>query len=223
MDFGELSGLEMNEILVVPISSIHQFLKEKRFIKIDFHLIHDILRHGTFKERDNMETDVNYKQIIPYVIIKNHINQILCYRRSTKSGEERLHNRLSIGIGGHIEKNDEEFLPKSYSFKGFELLGFSYNLFNSLLKEVYEEVGIRANIDDIEIVGIINDDRTNVGRVHLGVVCLLELDDEIDINLGETDILLERQLLSLDDIREHYSGLEEWSKIIIDNKSQVFS
>ena len=77
--------------------------------------------------------------------------------------------------------------------------------------------------DDIEIVGIINDDRTNVGRVHLGVVCLLELDDEIDINLGETDILLERQLLSLDDIREHYSGLEEWSKIIIDNKSQVFS
>src|SRR5436305_14336746 len=118
-----------------------------------------ILSRGNnfFLARSRAETDPTYKQIIPYVLIA-HGDKVLHYVRGKKAGEQRLVAKGSIGIGGHLNDSDESLFAWDEA---------AYRA--GVEREVTEELRIQAPFGD-KIVALLNDDTTEVGRVHLGVV-----------------------------------------------------
>src|ERR1035438_1998705 len=101
-----------------------------------------------------------FKQIIPYVLIE-HRGRILAYQRTAKGNESRLHNKYSIGFGGHI--NDTDLQPQSNI------------LYTGMLRELNEEVYL-PTLSGLQLLGCINDDASLVGQVHLGVVFRAQVD-----------------------------------------------
>src|ERR1700676_1096238 len=123
-----------------------------------------ILSRGNnfFLPRGQAENDPAHKQIIPYALIAFG-NSVLYYVRGKKAGEQRLVAKGSIGIGGHMNEGDESL---------FALDEAAYRA--GVEREVNEEIKIGTNFDD-RIVALLNDDTTEVGQVHLGVVHVFKL------------------------------------------------
>ncbi|MCP3942885.1 MAG: phosphoesterase [Desulfobacteraceae bacterium] len=112
-----------------------------------------------FIHRWEAEKDSSLKQIIPYIILQTtDLNQTAVYNR--QGSEKRLHNLWSLGIGGHINPVDQK--NKQASFKDI--------LISGMKRELDEELMTRPNLDKINFLGIISEDITNVGSVHLGAV-----------------------------------------------------
>lgn len=107
-----------------------------------------------FVRRKEIEYDFTIKQIIPYVVAFDPMNNIFIYRRH--GTEIRLHDLWSIGIGGHI--NDADYVPTS----------FKETLFSGMKRECFEELGIA--LDNFSLMGIINEEQTDVGHAHIGIV-----------------------------------------------------
>ncbi len=112
-----------------------------------------------FMRRSQAETDPNYKQIIPYVIM-THSGKYLSYVRGRRAGETRLVGNRSIGIGGHINPGDD--LPLFNA-------DFYDTYVTAVEREVAEEVIVDAGHTD-RVVALLNDDSNPVGQVHLGIV-----------------------------------------------------
>jgi predicted NUDIX family phosphoesterase len=108
-----------------------------------------------FLSRARAETDPTHKQIIPYALIVFQ-DKVLHYVRGKKAGEQRLVAKGSIGIGGHLNETDESL---------FALDEAAYRA--GVEREVNEELKIDTSFED-RIVALLNDDTTEVGRVHLG-------------------------------------------------------
>src|SRR6202011_3050632 len=123
-----------------------------------------ILSRGNnfFLRRDQAEKDPSHKQIIPYALL-THGDKVLHYVRGKKAGEQRLVAKGSIGIGGHMNESDESL---------FVLDEAAYRA--GVEREVNEEVQIDAQFED-RIAALLNDDTTEVGRVHLGIVHVFRL------------------------------------------------
>src|SRR5947208_5719450 len=115
-----------------------------------------------FLPRAQAETDPTHKQIIPYALIAFD-NKVLYYVRGKKAGEQRLVAKGSIGIGGHMNEGDESL---------FALDEQAYRA--GVEREVNEEIKIDTQFED-RIVALLNDDTTDVGRVHLGIVHVFKL------------------------------------------------
>ncbi len=99
------------------------------FFKIKFSDFVEILESGNFYERNALENDYNYKQIIPYVVFRNFQDEILVLKRTQNQGEKRLHNKISIGIGGHINKGDNGItMEQTFSTGWIEKLTKNYGL-----------------------------------------------------------------------------------------------
>jgi len=120
--------------------------------------------HTSYRPRPAMEEDPSFKQLIPYVIFRyrdarggTHLFQ---YTRGKGQGEARLHAKRSIGVGGHISADDAA-LPSAYE--------------EGMRRELAEEIMIGSSYQG-RMVGLINDDQTEVGKVHLGVVHLLDVE-----------------------------------------------
>jgi predicted NUDIX family phosphoesterase len=146
-----------------------------------------------FIDRPTAEVSPQYKQIIPYVLIR-HEESYFLLQRTQKQTEARLHHKLSLGIGGHINPDTPELL-------------------DGLHKELEEEVEVRGDYD-LTFVGILNDDTTDVGRVHLGAVYVLDAHSgEVDVR--ETEKMTGRwaSRAELRDLRER---METWSQIAYD-------
>lgn len=132
--------------------------------------INDILRskNTSFFNRDKIEQDESYLQVIPYVVLK-HKNRVFAYQRTKKSGEKRLHGNWSIGVGGHI--NPQDCIPPS------KVLGVYGAFWSGVDRELKEEVG--AVPDKFDLAALIFDPSNAVGRVHLGVVYVAEVNHTI--------------------------------------------
>lgn len=155
-----------------------------------------------FMERPAAELDPTHKQLIPYSIF-HHNGRYLCYTRGGKSGEKRLVAKRSVGIGGHIN-------PVDQSHDG---LGKSM-YFNSIEREITEELVIGGTHTQ-EVIGLINDDSSEVGSVHLGVVHRFELSsDEVRSN---EEAIQDLQFYTLGELRAMRDQLEAWSQIIVDH------
>jgi predicted NUDIX family phosphoesterase len=111
-----------------------------------------------FLPRDEAEHDPEYKQLIPYLVLR-HDGLVFHYQR-VAGGEKRLATRWSVGIGGHVSSDDGD-LAGAYQ--------------RGLLRELAEEVELHGGYRE-RCVGLINDDRTPVGQVHLGIVHVLDLE-----------------------------------------------
>lgn len=116
--------------------------------------------YGKYLPRDQMEQDTSYKQLIPYCIFRFE-NQLFHYKRGTAQGETRLHSKRSVGVGGHISTLDLGREESPY--------------LEAMKREIEEEVEISANVTN-RLVGLLNDDETEVGRVHLGIVHIFDVD-----------------------------------------------
>ncbi len=161
-----------------------------------------------FAPRSSAETDLSLKQIIPYAIFM-HGGKVLRYVRGGKSGEKRLVAKSSIGIGGHINDGDEGL---------FAFNADAYRI--AVEREISEELKLGGGFAD-RVVGLINDDSTEVGQVHLGVVHLVELESD-DVRPGEAAIT-RLEFVEPAVLMAERENLETWSQIVVDRWADVLS
>jgi predicted NUDIX family phosphoesterase len=155
-----------------------------------------------FMDRGKAEDDPSFKQIIPYALF-HHNGKYLHYTRGKSGGESRLHAQGSVGVGGHINPVDERADPLG---KATYLAGVE--------REIDEELNITGGHQN-RIVGLLNDDSNDVGKVHLGVVHIFDLESE-DVTSAE-DALANLAFQSSDDLKGKLHGsLETWSRFCID-------
>ncbi len=117
-----------------------------------------------FKPRAALEKDARYKQVIPYLIIRDAEGSVLCYER--KGNEQRLHTLYSAGVGGHIDESRDK------------TAGFWQTVQHGLRREMQEETGLLLEETDFHFCGVINEERSKVGRVHWGLVFYAQISDK---------------------------------------------
>ncbi|MEP2775452.1 MAG: hypothetical protein ABJQ29_09600 [Luteolibacter sp.] len=150
-----------------------------------------------FMDRTAAEDDPSHKQIIPYCIFKCG-DRVLHYTRGKAGGENRLHAKLSIGVGGHINPVD-----MGEGRKG------AAAYYSAVQREIDEELEIGCDYG-MRIIGLLNDESNSVGQVHLGVVHLVELESE-EVSSRE-DALTDLAWATVEELNgELYERLETWS------------
>ncbi len=152
-----------------------------------------------YRNRSEAELDRRYKQLIPYVLIICN-GKILRYRRGKGGGEKRLHGFYSVGVGGHISEEDNGLFAESVGYH------------DSMRRELMEEVAI-AGAKDVA-VALINDDSSDVGYVHFGVVHVLEVSNE-DV-AGNRSGILAPEFVPIADATKDLSEYESWSRFCLE-------
>jgi predicted NUDIX family phosphoesterase len=152
--------------------------------------------YGSYRPRPAMEQDPSFKQLIPYCIFRFE-DQIFYYRRSKGTGEGRLHGKRSIGVGGHISAEDQTAASP-----------YLQAMQREIAEEVFLESGYRQTC-----VGLLNDDESEVGKVHLGVVHIFEL-DEPKVLPRETT-MIETGFATVNDLAEDIDSFETWSQLCL--------
>lgn len=155
------------------------------------------------KRRGDMEEDPTYKQIIPYVVLytgDGPDRKIFSYVRLTGGGETRLHNKVSFGVGGHMNELSDA-------------LGFVAEA----RREIDEELTVSTETADqftYNFLGLINDDSDEVGKVHLGVLIGVEVPASVyqSITVRETD-QLEGSWVPVDRLKSIEERLENWTRL----------
>jgi predicted NUDIX family phosphoesterase len=160
-----------------------------------------VREEGFFTPRAGAEGDPSLKQIIPYGMVRSAAS-IFLMRRTRKGGEERLHDKLSLGVGGHVNPED---------LRGGDTAGAIDNAFE---RELNEELEIGCGYRK-HIAGLLNDDATPVGAVHLGVVYWVDLEAPL-VRVREADVL-EGDLVGAGTLREGRAAMESWSRILTEH------
>jgi predicted NUDIX family phosphoesterase len=193
----------VEHILVVPTSVFHRLGHFQGFCGDVDRYWNGLLdpAHTSYQPRDRMEQDPSFKQLIPYVIFqyRDAMGQILLfqYTRGKGQGEARLHAKRSIGIGGHISADDAA-QASAYD--------------EGMRRELEEEVIIETPYSS-KIAGLINDDETDVGRVHLGVVHLLTVERPA-VEPREKDII-DAGFRPVRELLANIDRFETWSQICL--------
>jgi predicted NUDIX family phosphoesterase len=189
-------------VLVVPGAALDRLGRFQGFCGEAERYLRGLLVPGLaqFRPRSEVEDDPGLKQIIPYVVFRAG-DAVFCYTRGQTQGEARLHRLRSLGVGGHVAEADAEGRA---TLDAYEM---------ALRRELDEEVAI-ASGGRIGRVGLINDDSNPVGRVHLGVVHLYDL--ERPAVAPREDGLAGAEFLSIPRVRALRAEFETWSQICID-------
>jgi len=185
---------------------------KKGLIKGNSEILKRIVQNGLFRKRSELEEDPSFKQIIPYAIISNkepersgagQSQSFYLFKRTSGQREKRLHNKFTLGAGGHMNPGDPMSSKEQY-------------LIDELKRELFEEVKLLNGclIEDIEFIGFINDDTIPVGRAHIGLLYDIHVSNK-EVYINETDKMtaewIDKSLLA-----EFYKEMETWSKIVID-------
>ena len=152
-------GKEDMKIIVVERDKLFgedYFQGFKNHEEFDYEKI--ILDNLKIMRRGDAEVDSSHKQPIGYMLIVNpKSKKIFVYLRSGEGGENRLHGKWSLGVGGHIEP--------------FDIKNKNINpIRKSQLRELKEEIEIIGNILGIKVLGYVNDEEDSVGKVHFGKI-----------------------------------------------------
>lgn len=192
------------QILVIPASVIDSIGQIEGFEPDVDRFLGPILASDqlSFRPRSAMEVDPSFKQLIPYVLLEwtdsdGHA-QLFTYTRGGGSGEKRLHARRSVGIGGHISEEDAAGGADPYV--------------TGMQRELAEEIQLDAGFTEAK-VGLIYDPSSEVGKVHLGVVHRLVLDDP-NVRSNEDD-LADGGFVRIGELRDDFDRLETWSQLAI--------
>lgn len=164
-------------------------------------------KNNFFMDRGAAEDDPSHKQLIPYVLLRLN-GEFVHYSRGKAGGEARLHAKRSMGIGGHINPEDEreDHLGYETYMAGVE-------------REIAEEVVIDGSYTQ-KIIGLLNDDSNEVGKVHLGVVHLFDVTGS-SVASNE-DAIADLQLSNPEEIKSDvYERLETWSQFCADRIDQL--
>lgn len=170
--------------------------------------------------RLDCEVDTNYRQFIMYAVIRTENNKVLVYNRQPKGsdvGEAGLAGAASIGFGGHIELMD--YNPNPW-----------VSLRRSMQRELREELYHHAIGSDVmffeeesyhcHVLGVIHSNASDVDKVHLAVVMLVDLpcssEDLMEGTLysKEPDQVRNLRWVPVEKLHEE-EGMEGWSSAII--------
>lgn len=169
--------------------------------------------HYQVMRRGHAEQNPKYKQPIPYALLRKG-DRYFSYERLGGSAEQRLHGKLSIGVGGHMNQ-----VPGEENFHQL--------LLANLKREINEELILEgSDLSHIRTIGLINDDASEVGRVHIGVLVAIDLPESSQVTVKEKDKLAgswkSLKVLRKSDI---YQRMESWSALavntLIENKDGV--
>jgi predicted NUDIX family phosphoesterase len=194
----------MEHVLVIPRSLFDSLGSFQGFQPEVSRYLEAMLAPGAnfYMERPAAEKDPTHKQLIPYAVF-HHAGRYLSYTRGGSSGEKRLVAKRSVGIGGHINPVDaaQDALGETMYYNGVE-------------REIAEELRLGGTHTQ-RVIGLINDDATEVGSVHLGVVHLFDLSAD-DVASNE-DAIQDLRFHTLEELKEMRDQLETWSQICLDH------
>lgn len=160
-----------------------------------------------FMDRAAAEEDPTHKQLIPYCVFR-YQDKVLHYTRGKSGGESRLHAKISVGVGGHVnpvDTDDGRTGPAAYHA--------------AVAREIEEELVLPGGYHQ-QIIALINDDSNAVGQVHLGIVHLVELEN--DSAQAREDALAELGFSPLSDLRtDLFERLETWSQHCVSHLADV--
>ena len=165
-------------------------------------------QNNLFLPRPAAEQDPTHKQLIPYLILRCG-DRVLCYGRGKSGGEARLHAKLSLGIGGHI--NDGDTHAAHFDEAAYR---------RAIERELHEELVIPGQYRQCP-VALLNDDSNEVGRVHLGIVHLVDV-ESTGIHPRE-DAIRDLEFLTLAELQPRRDRLETWSQICLDNLPRLLA
>ena len=164
------------------------------------------VKNNHFMTRAKAEIDPQFKQIIPYVLITDG-KSILHYVRGKKAGEQRLVAKGSVGIGGHI--NDEDHTLFAFGMQAFQ---------DAVKREVCEELSIQGEFN-ARPVGLINDDSTEVGQVHFGVIHVFRCQPE-QVKKNE-QVITQMEFIRIEELKAKRDQMETWSQLCLDNLDAI--
>jgi predicted NUDIX family phosphoesterase len=186
----------MNEdVMVVETAALEPYFRGRAFdvIRDDAPAIMALIAsQHFFVPRAEAEVQPKWRQVIPYVVIA-HADDVFTLRRLRKQTEARLHDKVSIGIGGHVNP-------------GHDVLA-------GLRKELEEEVAIN-DAYTLDFTGILNDESTEVSRVHLGAVYMLHA-SSANVRVRETEKMT-GSFVARADLATMRDAMETWSQIVFD-------
>lgn len=189
----------VEQVLVIPTTVFHQVGHFQGFcLDIDRYL--EVIldpTHASYRPRNLMEDDPSFKQLIPYCIFRCN-GEVFQYQRGNSQGESRLHAKRSVGVGGHVSTLDLDGEGCAYS--------------EGMKREIEEEVFLEAKWTE-QCVGLINDDETEVGKVHLGVVHVFDLETP-DVKPKEAS-MLDAGFRQPDAMLDDLDVFETWSQICL--------
>lgn len=197
---------EPEQVLVIPVETAQE-IAPKVFQPAPAGVEDKILGCYSFLEREAAETNFAFKQVIPYILVTANtgsdelpIPVYLLAQRTSQQQEKRLHNKFSIGQGGHINRLD---------FSGAQSA-----IMECLLREIREEFTL-DEIIKCSPVGLINDNSTEVSRVHLGLAYHVRVASTkmAVAEHGKHTGQWEQTCL----LRRYYDRMEPWSQILLDH------
>ena len=150
-----------------------------------------VRRHGRFVDRSSAEEDRQIKQVIPYLVLRDAERYFLM-RRTRAGTDARLHDRYSIGVGGHLNPGDVD-------------------LTGGLAREWAEELDA-GFLPEFRLVGLLNDDTTDVGSVHLGAVYTADAAGR-PVRVRETD-KLSGAFAGIEEVAAVVDRMETWSALV---------
>lgn len=159
-----------------------------------------------YLNRSDAELDKRFKQLIPYVLVICN-DKILRYQRGKGGQETRLHGLFSVGVGGHISEEDNGLFSE----------GPGYH--EGMRRELMEEVAI----DEMKeaTVALINDDSTEVGYVHFGVVHIMHAANENIV--GRRSGIRTPEFIPISEAVKDTSGYESWSRFCLENLDMLLA
>ena len=149
-----------------------------------------VTREGRYIPRSVAEVDRALKQVIPYLVLRDGARYFLMCR--TRAGvDARLHDRYSIGVGGHLNPGDAGLLAG--------------------LRREWDEELLADFIPEFRLMGLLNDDTTEVGSVHLGAVYLADAAGRA-VGIRELD-KLSGAFANRDEVAAVVDRMETWSAL----------
>ncbi|MBY0523735.1 MAG: phosphoesterase [Gemmataceae bacterium] len=195
-----MADKSQERVLVVPTAIFHDAGVFQGFSpRVDYYLPR-LLDSGqlSYRPRSEAEDDPTSKQLIPYVVLRWR-DQVFHYTRGKGGGEPRLRALRSIGVGGHISADDANLFDSPYR--------------EAMFREVAEEVRLETDYQE-RCIGLINDDSSAVGQVHLGIVHVFDL--------AEPQVFRREQVLTragfapIANLRQEREEFETWSQYVLD-------
>lgn len=148
-------------------------------------------RNGEFRPRNEVESDPSWKQAIPYLLLRDG-ERVFLMKRSKAGADQRLHDRFSIGVGGHVNPEDTD-------------------VYGGLLREWEEEIDAGFT-PDFTPIGVLNDDQNSVGAVHLGLVFEADAGGR-PVRIRETE-KLSGAFVTMPEVGAVAEKLETWSLLL---------
>jgi predicted NUDIX family phosphoesterase len=191
-------------VFAFPTQELWKLLtyEKKGLIKGNSEVLKSIVQDGVFRRRSELEENPSFKQIIPYSMI-SHEDSFYLFKRTSGQTEKRLHNKFSLGVGGHMNPRDSAEFKDQY-------------LLDELKRELFEEIKLQNGclVENIEFIGFINDDTIPVGRFHIGLLYNIHVSNK-EVTINETEKMT-ADWIDVSHLAEFYEGMETWTRIVFD-------